>query len=152
MLTLAGGDAIGAAECLRGALSAHVDLASPFERARVLMNLGIAERRAKRRRAARLALDEAHHEFTRLGADLWARRAAAERDRIGGRTTTPDGLSATERRVAELVAAGRTNREAAAELSVSVRAVEANLTRVYAKLGVRSRAQLAARMRIDIGG
>ena len=56
-------------------------------------------------------------------------------------------LTATEQRVAELVAGGQTNREAADELVVSVRAVEANLTRIYAKLGVRSRAELAGRYR-----
>ena len=74
-------------------------------------------------------------------------RTEAELGRVGGRVASGDGLTATEQRVAALVAEGRTNREVAAELVVSVRAVEANLTRVYAKLGVRSRAELAARFR-----
>lgn len=149
LLRVASGDAAGGADMLREALVAHEAFSGPFERARVLMSLGVAERRAKRRRAARLALDEAHAEFVRLGADLWALRADSERQRIGGRVGGRDELSATERRVAELVGRGRANREVAAELSVSVRAVEANLTRIYAKLGVKSRAQLIARLGAD---
>ena len=57
-----------------------------------------------------------------------------------------EGLTATEAQVAELVARGLTNKEVAAELFVTVRAVEANLSRIYAKLGVRSRTELAHRL------
>ena len=55
-------------------------------------------------------------------------------------------LTPTERRVAQLVAEGLTNKEVAGALMSSVRAVEANLTRIYAKLGVRSRTQLAHKL------
>jgi DNA-binding NarL/FixJ family response regulator len=78
-----------------------------------------------------------------MGAVLWADRARAELGRIGGRAAS-NGLTPTEQRVADLVADGRSNKEVAAELFVSVRTVEANLTRVYAKLGIRSRTELAA--------
>jgi DNA-binding CsgD family transcriptional regulator len=78
-----------------------------------------------------------------MGARLWAGRARAELGRIGGRARS-DGLTPTEQRVADLVAEGRSNKEVADALFVSVRTVEANLTRVYAKLGIRSRTELAA--------
>ena len=58
-------------------------------------------------------------------------------------TGTNEGLTPTERKVAQLVAAGRTNREVAAELFLSVKTVEAYLTRIYRKQGVRSRTELA---------
>ncbi|OLB74040.1 MAG: hypothetical protein AUI14_24625 [Actinobacteria bacterium 13_2_20CM_2_71_6] len=70
--------------------------------------------------------------------------AAAELARIGGRAPVPGGLTPTERHVAELVARGHTNTEVAAQLFLSVKTVAAHLTRVYAKLGVRSRSELAA--------
>jgi DNA-binding NarL/FixJ family response regulator len=63
---------------------------------------------------------------------------------LGGRQrTAASELTATERRVADLVAQGKTNKEVAASLVVTVSAVEAHLTRIYGKLGVRSRAELA---------
>ena len=84
--------------------------------------------------------------FDQLGATRWAEKAAAELARIPGRKASDDTLTATERRVAELVAQGLSNKEVAAKLFVSVRAVESNLTKVYAKLGLRSRSELAGRM------
>jgi DNA-binding CsgD family transcriptional regulator len=77
-----------------------------------------------------------------MGAADWARKARAELGHIGGRTRS-DGLTAAERRVAALVASGRTNREVAAELFLGERTVESHLSRVYTKLGVRSRTELA---------
>jgi DNA-binding CsgD family transcriptional regulator len=79
--------------------------------------------------------------FERLGAPLWISRAEGELARIGGRQPASE-LTATEHRVAELVAEGLRNREVAAALFVSEKTVEATLSRVYAKLGVRSRAEL----------
>ena len=73
---------------------------------------------------------------------IWTRRARAELGRIGGRTRE-EGLTAAERRVASLVADGRTNREVAAALSLGERTVETHLTHIYAKLGVRTRTELA---------
>jgi DNA-binding CsgD family transcriptional regulator len=118
----------------------------PFERARTLLALGSAQRRAKQRRNARQSLEEARDSFDRLGARLWSKNAGDELARIGGRTPSPDALSAAEHRVAKLVAAGRTNTEVAAELFLTVHTVEKALTRIYAKLGVRSRTELAVKL------
>jgi DNA-binding NarL/FixJ family response regulator len=84
--------------------------------------------------------------FDGLGAALWSGRATAELARIPGRGPATAELTAAERRVAELVAEGLANKEIAARLFVTPRTVEAHLSKVYAKLGVRSRAQLAVRM------
>ncbi|HZS24170.1 MAG TPA: LuxR family transcriptional regulator [Gaiellaceae bacterium] len=129
---------------LAHAFAAHAELAQPFELARTLLVQGQVERRAKQRAAARAALTEALELFDNLGAPLWAERAAAELARIPGRAPSSGGLSETERRIAELVARGLSNKEVAAKLFVTVRTVEANLSKVYAKLGVRSRSELAS--------
>jgi len=100
----------------------------------------------RRRREARAALEEAQAEFTRLEAVIWADKAVAELGRIGGRTGSPLELTDAERRIAEQVAAGLSNKEVAAALFLSVSTVEAALWKVYRKLDVRSRTQLAARL------
>jgi DNA-binding CsgD family transcriptional regulator len=115
----------------------------PFDRARTLLTLGLLERRAKKKRAAREALGAALGIFDELGSRLWAARARAELARIGGRAPAGDGLTPTEQRVAELVAEGRTNRETASLLVVSEHTVDSHLRRVYRKLEVHSRAELA---------
>ncbi len=104
--------------------------------------LGAVLRRARRKREARDRLDAALAAFAELGAAAIEARARDERERLSGRRTET-GLTPTESRVAELVAQGLSNKQVAAELVVSVKAVEAHLTRIYAKLGVRSRAELA---------
>jgi DNA-binding CsgD family transcriptional regulator len=81
--------------------------------------------------------------FERIGAALWAERARAELKRISGRAATPGALTPAEERVAALVAEGRTNREVAAALFLSERTVEGHLSRVFAKLGVRHRGEVA---------
>jgi DNA-binding CsgD family transcriptional regulator len=143
LLAAAEGDLAAALEHAEAALGHHRDLPVPFERARTLIVLGTLHRRAKHKAAARAALEEAVEILDGMGARLWAERARAELGRIGGRAAA-DGLTPTEQRVADLVAEGRSNKEVAGELFVSVRTVEANLTRVYAKLGIRSRGELAA--------
>ena len=116
---------------------------TPFEHARSLLALGAAQRRAKRRREARETLESALAGFERLGTRLWAERARAELQRISGRAATPGALTPAEARIAALVAEGKTNREVAAALFLSERTVEGHLSRVFAKLGVRSRTELA---------
>jgi DNA-binding CsgD family transcriptional regulator len=97
----------------------------------------------KRKADARDRLEEAAAAFEELSAKAFAERARAELARIGGRRRSEGGLTATERQIAGLVAEGRSNKEVAAALFVTVKTVEANLSRVYAKLGLRSRADLA---------
>ena len=151
MLAAAGGRPGEAVAELSRALELHdaVD-PMPVERARTQLVLGGVQRRLKQRRAARETLTAAREAFEAAGAVLWSARADAELARVSGRAPgAPGGLTETERRVAELIAAGLTNREVAAELFVTVRAVESTLTKLYAKLGVRSRTQLAGRLRED---
>ncbi|GIW20006.1 MAG: transcriptional regulator [Chloroflexota bacterium] len=138
------GDLSGAVTALETALEHHARSPLRFEAARTLLALGELERRAKRKRQARERLSAALAEFEALGAALWAERARAELARLGGRTRAT-GLTETEERIARLVAEGRSNKEVAALLFVTPKTVETILTRIYAKLGVRSRAALAHR-------
>jgi DNA-binding CsgD family transcriptional regulator len=118
-----------------------------FESARAQLYLGRIQRRAKKRAAARHSLEQARSVFERLGCTGWAQATSAELDRISGRRAAPAGdLTASERRVAELVASGLSNKEVAAQMFVSVHTVGTHLRSVYAKLGVRSRTQLARRL------
>lgn len=117
-------------------------LAWPFERARTVLARGQLQRRTGRRRAARRDVTEALAVFERLGARIWAGRATQELGRIGGRAPAGLSLTASERTVAELAAAGRSNREIAAELVVSVRTVESQLSAAYRKLDIRARSHL----------
>ena len=123
----------------------HARTSQPFETARTAMVRGIVERRAKQKRAARASLEEALRAFDKLGAPLWSARARAELVRVVGEHDTATELTPTEVRVADLVAEGKTNREVADALFVSVKTVEANLTRIFHKLGMRSRADLIRR-------
>jgi DNA-binding NarL/FixJ family response regulator len=146
-LVLAAGEPGAAIEQLQQAADEHRDIASPFALARTLQALGVAQRRAKRRSAARKSLESAAALFHRLGAEQWELRATAEIARLGGRRARDrDELTPTEHRIAELAASGRSNREIAGELFVAEGTVEANLTRAYRKLGVRSRTELARRL------
>jgi ATP/maltotriose-dependent transcriptional regulator MalT len=137
---------------LEEALGHHDRLDWPFDRARTVLTLGMVRRRAKQKRAARVALQEAAAVFDQLGARLWSARTAAELSRIGGRTPGTGALTPTERRVAELVAQGHSNREVADRLFLSVKTVAAHLTNVYVKLGVRSRTELTHRLHATGGG
>lgn len=133
------------------ALAAHERLPQPFELGRTLLAQGTIERRAKRRGEARRALTAALEVFDQLGAPRWAEKAVVELARIPGRGRADGELSETERRVAELVGSGLSNKEVAAKLFVTVRTVEGNLTRVYRKLGVHSRTELVARLNRGAG-
>jgi DNA-binding CsgD family transcriptional regulator len=136
-------DLEGAFAAFDEALAEHARSVYPFEYSRTLLALGMVQRRAKRRAAARATLEQAVGIFEELGAPLWTEKARAELARIGGRTPSRGDLTEAERRIAALVAEGRTNREVAAALFLTEHSVETALTRVYRKLGVRSRAELA---------
>jgi len=148
LLAAARGDLGGAVAELARALELQDRMTcQPVERGRTLLALGGVRRRLKQRRAAREALGEAIAAFESADAALWAARARAELGRVSGRMPGPGELTATELRVAELIAQGMSNRAAAAELFVTVRTIESTLTKVYAKLGLQSRTQLASRLR-----
>jgi DNA-binding CsgD family transcriptional regulator len=133
------------------AIVLHDRLPSPFEKSRTELCLGERLRRARRRSEARLHLRSALQRFERLGAEPWAERARAElrasgetlRGREGGGANE---LTPQELQVAMLVAEGATNREAGAALFLSPKTIEAHLGRIYRKLDVRSRTELAARL------
>jgi DNA-binding CsgD family transcriptional regulator/tetratricopeptide (TPR) repeat protein len=147
------GDLPGAAASLEQALAEHDRMAFPFDRARALLAMGVVQRRSRRRASARDALEEAASEFERLSAQGWAQRARDEIDRIGGRKPASKGeLTAGERRVAGLATNGLSNKEIAAALFVSVHTVEVHLSSVYAKLGIRSRSQLARALAATTSG
>ena len=143
LIESAGGAIPTAASSLEAALWHHRHVGEPFELARTLLVAGQVYRRNRQKRAAKQALDRALGLFEGLGVPLWAARARAELARVGIRPSAPLELTATEERVAQLVAEGKSNREVAAALFLSRRTVEDNLSRVYRKLGVRSRTQLA---------
>lgn len=152
-----------AARC-RGIIAAHVgdhetavhwldeavrllaDTGLPFETARTFFVKGIVHRRAKEKRLGREALIESERAFREMGAEVWAGRATSELARIGRRPATSAELTGTERRVAELVASGLTNRGVAEQAYISPKTVEANLAKIYRKLGISSRAELGAHM------
>ncbi len=149
LLAAGRGDLAGALAELERALELHDRSPIPFDRARTLLALGVARRRANERREARSTLEQARTSFQSLGAAVWERRAAEELTRIGGRAPSSGELTPVERRVVELVASGSTNREVAAALFLSTRTVEGHLSRVYGKLGVHSRVELARKLADD---
>lgn len=134
---------------------AYADLGLAHEEARTLLAWGRAARRARKWGAARDALERAVHGFEATGSPGWAAEARSELSRVGARRPTSPGLlTATERRVAALAVDGLANKEIARSLVVTVNTVEFHLRNVYAKLGIRSRMQLAARVAeegIDLG-
>ena len=131
--------------CSSEAVERHEAVGDPFSRARALLALGVTRRRARQKRPAREAIEQARAGFEELGAAGWAARAREELGTIGGRTRS-EGLTPAERRVADLVADGRTNAEVAATLFLAERTVASHLTHVYAKLGVRSRTELSRKL------
>jgi DNA-binding CsgD family transcriptional regulator len=146
LLRAARGDHAGALGALTEAARAFQRLPVPFERGRTLLALGTLQRRAKQRAAAQASLGAALAGFEQLGARLWAEQARAQLAQLGGRRPQDGRLTPTEAQIAALVAQGRTNRQVADALFVSPKTVEWNLSKVYKKLHVRSRAELAAKL------
>lgn len=133
-----------AAELAERAAAVQGEIGLVFEQARSEMVLGTVLRRAKQRARARVHLERALAAFRELGAEGWAANAAEQLDRVQATRRASTELTETERQVAELAAAGLTNREVASRLFLSPKTVEANLTRAYQKLGISSRAALGA--------
>jgi DNA-binding NarL/FixJ family response regulator len=137
------------------AAAALAALPGPFAAARARLAQGRALAAAGNRDAALAALKEAEAAFDRFGARRLRDAAARELRALGHRVRRPavtgDGpLTAREQEIAALVAAGRTNKEVAGQLVLSERTIEAHLRNVYAKLGVRSRVELARAIRSDV--
>jgi DNA-binding CsgD family transcriptional regulator len=133
-----------AAEILEGAIGAYERLGLSFDAGRSALSLGSAQRRSKKWGAARRNLERAAATFHAIGSDGWVEQARSELARVGARRPRPSGeLTATERRTAELASNGLSNKEISRELVVTVHTVEIHLSRAYAKLGIRSRGQLA---------
>jgi DNA-binding CsgD family transcriptional regulator len=136
-----------AATAMEHAAEECVRLGLRFDAARSLLALGREQRRSRKWGAARATLGRAAAAFDALGSPGWAEQARSELERVGARRPSAAGeLTPTERRVVELAAQGRANKEIAQALVVSVSTVEFHLSNAYAKLGVRSRTQLAARL------
>jgi DNA-binding CsgD family transcriptional regulator/tetratricopeptide (TPR) repeat protein len=126
----------------------HALDAPPVERARSQLAYGEWLRRERRRTDARTQLRNALDTFEGLGMVTWAERARGELTATGETArkrdvSTLDDLTPQELRIARLVAAGGTNRDVAAELFVSPKTVEYHLRKVFMKLGVSSRVELA---------
>jgi DNA-binding CsgD family transcriptional regulator len=138
-----------AAVSLLAAAEDYAQLGLRFDHARSLLSLGRAQRRMKKWGPARESLQGAAAAFADLDSPGWTQRARSELDRVGARRPRASGeLTATEGEIVELAAKGRSNKEIGQALSLAVHTVEVHLSRAYAKLGVRSRAQLAQRLSI----
>ena len=134
---------------LSAAAALHFEqLQQPIEQAHALLVQGGAERRRRRYAAARVAIGAALAIFLAADAKPWTEQTERALARTEGTTAPPTdfGLTSTEARIAALVRDGASNREIATSLYLSVKTVEATLTRVYRKLGVRSRTQLSSRL------
>ncbi len=137
----------GRAGALAAAAGTYRDLGLAFDEARTLLVLGRARRRARQWGGALDTLEQAAARFDAIGSSGWAAEARSELSRVGARRPTSPGLlTATESRVAALAVDGLSNKEIARSLVVTVNTVEFHLRNVYAKLGIRSRMQLAARL------
>ncbi len=144
LLAEAEGDLERAERELETAVAVGRSVGWPLELGRSLLALGTVQRRGQKKQAARRTLEDAVEVLEELGAKPWAERAGRELGRIGGRKAAGEGLSTTETEIVELVVAGRSNKEVAQALHLSPKTVEWNLSKVYRKLGVHSRTELAA--------
>ena len=140
------GDLDAATTAIERAEAAHRSMQDDWELARTLLLAGEIHRRSRRRARARAALAESLAAFERLSAVAWAALAKEHLGRIGA-AKAADGLTPTQREVADLVVQGLTNRQVGDRLFMSPHTVEAHLTAVYRSLGIRSRAALDAALR-----
>jgi DNA-binding NarL/FixJ family response regulator len=146
MWLAAKGGVEAAMEVANGAMAEHDRTPMRFERARTRLLLGKLQRRRRAKEVAAKTLSEALAEFEDVGAPVWADHVRTELARTNVRPNPALALTPSEQRVADLAASGMTNRDIAATLFITIKTVEHNLSRVYAKLGIRSRAELGRRM------
>lgn len=151
MLLAARGDIDAAAETAQRAMTDHERLPMPFERARTQLLVGKLERRRRRKQSASTALNAALETFERLNTALWAERTRVELGRANVGPHRDTALTPSEQRVAELAASGMTNRDIASALFISPKTVETNLSRIYRKFDINSRAELGRRMAEKLG-
>jgi DNA-binding CsgD family transcriptional regulator len=137
-----------AATVMEQALRFYASSSLYFDHARALLLAGQVHRRAKAKAVAHAFIQQAADGFLSFPAPAWHLRATTELARVNVRPSAPKALTETEHRVALLAASGLRNRDVAAQAFMSVKTVEANLGRVYRKLGVRSRAELAVLMAV----
>lgn len=148
MLDAAAGREAAADTAFGAALALQAELDLRCERGRTLLAFGTALRRRGSLRRARSILAEAEDELAACGAEPWRREAEAERLAAGGRRRRlADPLTPQERRIADLVAEGRTNRQIAGLLLVSPKTLETHLRHIYGKLGLDSRLALQEKIR-----
>ena len=145
LLLAARGELDAAEAAAAEALRADVGCRTPFERARLLLVQGQLRRRRREKRAAEESIAAALDAFEEIGAYRWADRARVELGRLGVRRAD-DELTPTEDHVARLAASGMSNKQVASSLFISPSTVKTNLAKVYCKLGVTGRAQLATAM------
>ncbi|MCU1360082.1 MAG: transcriptional regulator, luxR family [Ilumatobacteraceae bacterium] len=146
LLAATAGDLDAALALVDESLQFDNECTVPFERQRTMLLAGIIHRRGRHKSIARVVLSEASASFTAMGAAGWAERCQQELSRVGAPARSATELTVTEQRIAELAASGLTNRQVAERAFVSPKTVEANLVRIYRKLGITSRAELGARM------
>jgi DNA-binding NarL/FixJ family response regulator len=149
VLKAAQGDHARAEALLRRAEHTFNTLGLPLERGRVLLTRAHLEKRLRRAANARTIHSQAEAVFRRAQAPLWEPATMAAKPSEPATAAPTPELTAAEQRVVTLVAEGLPNREIAATLFLSIKTVEAVLTGVYRKLGVRSRTQLAVLLRDD---
>src|SRR5262249_1965574 len=142
LVQAARGEVKAALEGLDESLAEVGHVPEPLQLARTLIVRGQLERRRRDKRNAASSLEQAAEICDRIGATLWGQRARAELERLG-QLTDPDELTPTEMQVARLAVTGLSNREIATAAFISQKTVEANMTRIYRKLGIHSRVELA---------
>ncbi|WP_018296257.1 helix-turn-helix transcriptional regulator [Corynebacterium lubricantis] len=144
-LLLAQGEVTKGVQLFDDAMSMIEPLNTPIYTARILFEYGQALRRVGKRKLADDRFARAAELYATMGADFFVERCNRERRAggLGSREPSPNGLTPQEMEIATLVADGATNKEAATELYLSAKTVEYHLTRVYRKLGIRTRSELS---------
>jgi DNA-binding CsgD family transcriptional regulator len=146
------GDPAAALDLLEKTINTAGDHIYPLDIARCELTRGRVARQARRRSVARTAFLDAIEQFESYGSPAWREVAETELARLDvpSRSRQPSELTDNELQIVAMVRDGSTNREIAAALYLSVKAVESQLTRLYRRFGVANRTQLLRT--VDRGG